>query len=408
MSAASWCESDPLWKTWETHIESCSHGKCGCQIFERHYKGWASQLPTVQSSNDMSSKNSWLWFKFTETGMFRWTCLICHSDPTEEYDGLGPDDVQSVRISNLIRHHNSVWHKSNVRKFLGEESCVVNHTSPSIELFHEVLTEFKKGIAPWKGYDLPSGVQIGQLKASAILWCIDQVWADVRRERLQHAACINIMRDGSSARLHHRYSLTTNEFETFKGYLGQSRYYKPDAIGITDATVEVVRAACTSRNNVPAGCNSLLVKKVKPVFNEALFDRTCDAVEAISIDSAENEVVSARDMATPRDNGAPAPFNNCIHPLRDGAHSARRILTRLWKADAVLDYTYQFFMLIASMIHWSDDLKTDYVECTASSTNKAVATTFGHMRAAKHRVEASLSPLSRACLDPEGSVCMSL
>ena len=115
----------------------------------------------------------------------------------------------------------------------------------------------------------------------------------------------------------------------------------------------------------------------------------------------KTKLFSISDMSKSH-GGKPAPFPNCKQTLRDAAHSARRILLRLWKADELLDYVYRFFMLIASIIHWSDDHRRLYAECTGQSTDAAVSTNFGHMRAAKHRIESLLSPLSRAVLDPSG------
>eukprot|EP00973_Karenia_brevis_P016206 2218393-Karenia_brevis.AAC.1 len=176
------------------------------------------------------------------------------------------------------------------------------------------------------------------------------------------------MRDERHGRMHVRYCLTTSSCggldshhsrAKFTGFLGQSRGHKPDAIGLTDATVDVVKAACTARRQPPPVCSNLR-KACHPIFDEDLFDHVSNRIEAISVDSAENEVVSARDMSTPKPDGTPAPFRNCVHILRDAAHSARRLLSRLFKVDEVLDYTFQLFMLIASMIHWSDDLRKLY------------------------------------------------
>ena len=53
--------------------------------------------------------------------------------------------------------------------------------------------------------------------------------------------------------------------------------------------------------------------------------------EAISVDSAANEVVSAGDMRT----GSAAFCPNCWAVLRDAAHSVRRVPQRLFKCDMV-------------------------------------------------------------------------
>ena len=56
--------------------------------------------------------------------------------------------------------------------------------------------------------------------------------------------------------------------------------------------------------------------------------------EAIEVGSASNEITAASDtslMPLPQAYQTFAP--NCKHVLRDAAHSARKLLQRLWAAD---------------------------------------------------------------------------
>ena len=57
-------------------------------------------------------------------------------------------------------------------------------------------------------------------------------------------------------------------------------------------------------------------------------------LEAISVDSASNEITAASDMSLmPLPQACQTFAPNCKHVLRDAAHSARRLLQRLWVAD---------------------------------------------------------------------------
>jgi hypothetical protein len=107
-------------------------------------------------------------------------------------------------------------------------------------------------------------------------------------------------------------------------------------------------------------------------------------------------------MSTPKPDGSEADFPNANHLFRDAAHSARRLLSRLFVADKWMEYVFNFFMVLCSIVQWSGDMRTLYTECTSASFDAAVSTTFTHMRAAKHRIESYLTPLSRCCLDPSG------
>ena len=308
---------------------------------------------------------------------------------------LGEDDYQKIQLSNLQYHQRSSTHRQNVDQFLGIAGSSSYHVAPPHSLFKELFVEFKKGVTPTCGFDLPSG-RVVREKANDMLWCLNEANADIKRAHLRDADTINILRDERHSRMHIRFRCVGSGPETHAGYLGQARGNDPSAIGITAATVGVFKDVCTVRANPPNNA-----KMVIPFFDQPLFEHATEAVEAISIDSAENEVVSANDMCTAR-NGEAAPFPNCRHPLRDAAHSSRRILSRLFKADETLAFVFKFFHMIASVIQWSDDLRCLYKECTSESTDAAVTTQFQHLRAAKHRIETMLTPLSRCCLDPTG------
>ena len=323
--------------------------------------------------------------------------MIC-GDPQSRHGGggLDPSDVQTLKLSNLMQHHRSPRHLRNAAKMGFGDSSGCDSKVPNTTMFKELLAAFQKGGAPSAGFVLPSG-KISRLKAEKMLWCLHQANGDTTRRHLQIAECILLSRDERHGRLHLRTICCSEEdVEAYRAYLGQARDYNPDALGITQATVDVCKEACTSRAHCPTQ------SAVPPYFDEKLFGRMRHAAEGIAIDSAESEVVSARDMARAKIDGSEADFPNCIHILRDAAHSARRTLQRLFAADKVLDYTMQFFFLLANMVQWSDDLRRLYSECTEKSDDAMVSTSFSHMRAAKHRIESWLTPLSRCCLDPEG------
>jgi len=92
------------------------------------------------------------------------------------------------------------------------------------------------------------------------------------------------------------------------------------------ATDDVLKDACTMYKNPPDGA------AVKPRFCKETYDHARHILEAVSVDSAENEIVSVGDMRS-----GPAAFApNCNFTLRDAPHSLRRVPGRLWKCDAVL------------------------------------------------------------------------
>ena len=95
--------------------------------------------------------------------------------------------------------------------------------------------------------------------------------------------------------------------------------------------------------------------------------------------------------------------------LRDSAHATRRVLSRAWGACEVLSAILGLFVhdknSPAQLIHHSMELRHLYREsCQSSTQDAAVTTVFKDMRAAKHRIETYVRPLSRCILNITGLI----
>jgi hypothetical protein len=384
-SSMAWFEHTESWSNLRAHVGACTNPTCRCKDFQKKFGKWAKELV---ADDDSVNDNSWLWFTFNDCKQLRWVCLFCNADLVNVDQS---DATQDIQISNMKKHHISTKHQTTVARKLGLPETQITHTAPSKQLFSELLKAFRSGDAPTMGYTLASGT-VAADKALVMIWVISEAENDVKREQLAASDVINIMRDERHARMHVRFRCASaSALETHSAYLGQARGHTPDSIGISEATVRVFKDIATSRSNCPArDC------AVEPHYNEDFFQESCDKVEATSIDSAENEVVAVTDMCS---TGA---FKNNTWTLRDSAHSARRILSRLWKADDVLKQCWQFFMLLATIIQWSPDMRQLFETCCEESNDAAISTTFSHMRAAKHRIETWLTPLSRSLTNPSG------
>jgi len=158
-----------------------------------------------------------------------------------------------------------------------------------------------------------------------MVWSLGEADKQLLQEDLATAEVSMVSRDERHHRLHIQARLVEPDGALAKGYLGQLREYEPDAIGITRASNQIFKNACTKFQNPPAGA------RVKEVFLEDTYKHFCTTVEAISVDSAAPEVVSAGDMRS----GSAAFCKNCRYVLRDAAHSVRRVPQRLFKCDKV-------------------------------------------------------------------------
>ncbi len=386
-----------------SHVNRCRVDGCSCRVYFKSFDTWAKRLPL--SDSGVHAEETWLWHEFcgSQPQFLQWTCVACEGSPhaSSKYrQRKMSTKPEIIKLGNLLEHHNSPCHKKAVAQAfnLSVAETQTEYSAPSTTVFKELVLAFQKGQTPTGGFDLRS-CHITFEKAVKMLWCCGEGLGDIRREAIASADCLNIMRDERHSRMHVRYRCGSEAKAAKSGYFGQSRDHPSDAIGLTEATTDIFRSVCTKFANPPKGAS------VEETFDKPAFNHACQLLEAVSVDSAENEVVSVRDMASWGFDGKPPQYPNCIWILRDGVHSGRRVLSRLWKADEVMDNCFGFFChwseSPAQLIQWSDDNRRIYAGCSAESDCKAVSTKFGHMRAAKHRIETHVSPLSRCCLDPD-------
>ena len=94
---------------------------------------------------------------------------------------------------------------------------------------------------------------------------------------------------------------------------------------------------------------------------------------------------------------------NCRYILLDAPHAARRILSRPWKADSLLDDACGLICFwptsMGQLVQNSHDLKMLFRQCVDETAGEAaVSTRFKNLRAAAHRFESKVTPLSRGVL----------
>ena len=229
-----------------------------------------------------------------------------------------------------IKHH-----QINVHSMLSKPECTLRGVPPK-HLFAELHKAVSQGQGVTDGFSLPS-CNIWYTKAVKMCWCLQEA---LRMRLLEKVAsptmsCSCLLRDERHARCHIRVRVGDLVQGVYSTFLGQARNHVADAIGINEATIEVIKSVCTRFDNAP---NDAVVK---PHFEEALFLRLCKSVEAVAVDSAENEVVAVTDMQNMEF------FPKRVFVLRDLPHGARRLLSRLWKADDVLNDCFGFFC------HWN-------------------------------------------------------
>ena len=167
-------------------------------------------------------------------------------------------------------------------------------------------------------------------------------------------------------------------------FLGQARDFDASSLGLNEATMQVIKTFCTKWAGLPERLIDKSILQPVTVFDEGLFKHFTSKVEGFATDSAENEVTATKDLSLDAlEFKAKKKFI-----LRDGTHSARRVITRPWKADAamgdLMGFLFKWKDSIGQLIHHSRPLTMLFSECTQGQ--------FQNLRTAKHRIEAHVQP----------------
>ena len=86
-----------------------------------------------------------------------------------------------------------------------------------------------------------------------MVWCLSEADKQLVQESIGTSEVSMVSRDERHHRLHMQFRVVDPDGVMDKGYLGQVREYEPDALGITRASNEIFKNACTKFQNPPRG-----------------------------------------------------------------------------------------------------------------------------------------------------------
>ena len=355
--------------------------------------------PIEASIKDEAKGHTWVCADVDSNNFFSWYCAPCASSHCLRQKRRTYSDSQigrAFKIGNLVRHQNTKAHADAVCEFFQLEpfdSATTRSGAPPVAIFREVFKLFVDGKAPDKGYELGVHGLVDTLKARQLLWLTFESLKEMRRNKLKDAAVICLMRDERDIREHIRFRCCSPKAELTAGFMGQVEV-DSSALSINAGTMDVIKHMCTKWHGVPA----YLRLDVQPAFDQAAFDNITRCTEAIATDSADNEIAATRDLSVTTNFLAKTP-----HILRDSTHSARRVLSRGFAADQVLNNVMGFLFMwsesLGQLMHHSSHLANMYKECVREFPSSTTSSIFGTLRTAKHRFESQMTPLSRIVLN---------
>ena len=331
-----------------------------------------------------------------------WTCWVCESFGNRTGRALFAGSFQTSRLRNLRRHSGCQAHRIALTKMLGlptpkSQRRRCNPKAPSKEDFAKLLAEIRKGAPVTNGTDC-----MEKKKACRATYCLSESLQESYRSHLSKCCTMNLLRDERKKRLQLGWRAGTVDLVIRSGSAGILKTHASGAVGITLGTQQILKNLCTRFRPPPYPSATV----PEPQFDEEFFTHICKIVEAITIDSAADELTSAGDVASTeqclREAGVEFMIN-LKHVLRDKAHASRRILSRPWKADPVLDAIVTLFVRgpksISRIIQNSEDFRRWYEQHSSRSQRKKIISVFRNLRAAMHRFESLITPISRIVID---------
>ena len=332
-------------------------------------------------------------------------CKVCMSEK-----GFQFTTKDSCTLHRLNRHASGPEHQRNVCKFLGfvVPKPALEVQWPGKEAFLKVFRQLSNDTSD---RHVP-GVS-AERKTANIEWCIVEAARHIWRERLRQASFVSVLRDERHKRVLIRFRCVDKDLNLTHGLFGQLKdTYSSTAFGLVQATLQVIRDMCTPGLGLPGSARENLT------CDEDLVQHVRRSVLSTTVDSAGNEVAAVFDSAAPilassllLENGDTLfPCHKLL--VRDRAHGTRRILERPWRADDYLDTIVTSLVTgrssITQLIQHSFDFKQWYAEATGASKSKAVSTSFKTLRAALHRYESLVTPLSCFVLDLEAILSVAM
>ena len=305
-----------------------------------------------------------------------------------------------MQLSQCRKHENYKIHKNNVTKYLtGSIGHDANLTAPPLSFFEKVVQHVKSGGHSSEEVD---GVRDPKKVAKARFTLAEAIKQNAHTF-LVSAQCINIMRDERANNTLFRFHASQITTATdLGGMLGNEQGFDSTAEGISAATMRVYARFCTNFTNAPPAC------VLRPTFKQDVYNNMVKATRLLTVDAASKEQASGADMSVSNTvSGSDPLLPNMKHVLLDRTHASRRVVEQPWKADLYLSTVMDMLVFakgsIAHMIQWSPELRSWFSDMCAGEDDY-ITSEFTNLRAARHRMESSVEPLSRVCQKPRSSI----
>ncbi|CAE8641554.1 unnamed protein product [Polarella glacialis] len=334
---------------------------------------------------------SWLGAAVSEDGVWGVGCKRCKAAGVVNvaFADFKVRTVAGLQAINFKAHENNLHHRTAAAKY-GVGSCINDvagiNAAPTADEFNVVVDAVNEGKAT-----------CSSRKQAKMTWCLSEAIKSIDQRFIGESTAVSLFRDERNGRLAIRFRAVTADLRTHCGTLGQQRDFGTGARNITLASHEVMKRACSRFAGAPDEQNI----SSTPFVKKKLLRHLENTAVAITVDSANDELLSAEMMRSPVLSGLQMKVTpNLRFVVRDKPHASRRLTSRPWGADEVLNEIIVMFCRgrgsVARLVQNSVEVRRVFVGFV-KTTKGAVKTVVANMRAAGHRFESMQKPLGRSC-----------
>ena len=290
-------------------------------------------------------------------------------------------EVRTPHITNFRKHQLQPAH---LRAVAGAAPDYL----PCTQDFLEVLDLLRRGT-----------FRLRNVKRSyKIAYCLYQAIKSKEIQEMKQASVVCLFRDERRTRVAVSARLVSADLSSVDVNIGVKRRESgTGAMAITQTTEELLKTACTMYD-VPG---RELGIRTRPEVDGDLFRHMREAIQAICVDSAADELLSCEMMRSAQLMGSEEKLTpNLLMVMRDKAHASRRLTSKPWSCD---DYLRETMAKIcrgsgsaARIIANSLDINNAFKAYAQEA--RALKNVCSQLRAAPHRFDSYAKPMGRTCV----------
>ena len=300
-----------------------SRTECGQCSWAVNKAAWRRRLCNTHGDDWVLQSND-------ETGARVMGCSLCKASGVDSKFGRVAVPVSAISgYAKLEQHCRTSLHRQALLAARGDDTAAVRLESvPSTADFQTVLDSTRAGQCTSNLAKVGRSKKLRKMK-----WCLAEARRAMNRKRIKASRAMALHQDGRKQWLAIRYSACGQDLKARVGVLGVAnlpRNYTLDALGIRQATIDIVKQLCTSKR-APPYCNEPPTAE----HDQELEEHMRHIVELLDADAASDEMKAGKllrgthPLHVSKETGGmkydfDKYFSNIKVQNKDKAHASRR------------------------------------------------------------------------------------